>query len=120
MRRMLFCSALLLIACDGSEPVSQAPADVTPADCPELLGNNTYAAACARCHDSGLDGAPVIGQPDTWSGRSAMWRAVLTEHAKNGYLEMPARGGEDALSDEAVAAATEYMLCETWPELPRD
>jgi cytochrome c5 len=30
-----------------------------------------------------------------------MWQAVLFNHAKSGYLEMPGKGGQDELSDEA-------------------
>jgi cytochrome c5 len=33
---------------------------------------------------------------------------------------MPARGGQTDLSDRAVEAAGEFMLNETFPELPRD
>jgi cytochrome c5 len=45
---------------------------------------------------------------------------VLLEHAREGWLDMPAKGGHPYLSDRAVQAAGEYMLCETFPELPRD
>jgi hypothetical protein len=34
-----------------------------------------------------------------------MWQAVLFNHAKSGYLEMPEKGGAAELSDEAVEAA---------------
>lgn len=44
--------------------------------------------------------------------------AVLSEHAKSGYLDMRSKGGNEALADEGVAAATEYMLLKTFPELP--
>jgi len=33
---------------------------------------------------------------------------------------MPAKGGQNEFSDRAVEAAGEYMLNETFPELPRD
>jgi cytochrome c5 len=49
-----------------------------------------------------------------------MWQAVLSKHAKAGYLEMPGKGGQAELSDESVEAATEYMLGLTFPELPQD
>ena len=85
-----------------------------------LLGKETYERACASCHDEGLDGAPAIGDRGTWSERSPLWSAVLLEHAKNGYLEMPARGGYPELTDRSVEAAGEYMLSKTFPELPLD
>ena len=84
------------------------------------LGRETYKMACASCHDEGKDGAPIKGNRDSWSGRSQLWSAVLTEHAKGGYRDMPCKGGQLELSDNAVEAAAEYMLSETFPELPRD
>jgi len=84
------------------------------------LGRETYHQACAACHQDGKDDAPIKGKPETWTNRSPLWSAVLLEHAKNGYLSMPAKGGQVDLSDKAVAAAGEYMLNETYPELPRD
>ena len=85
-----------------------------------VTGQETYELACASCHDPGQGEAPAIGDRDAWSGRSDLWVAVLSEHAKSGYLDMPGKGGQATLTDEAVAAATEYMLSKTFPELPPD
>jgi cytochrome c5 len=84
------------------------------------LGKATYAAACASCHEAGEGGAPRPGRREDWSDRSNMWQAVLFNHAKSGYLEMPGKGGQDELSDESVEAAAEYMLGLTFPEMPLD
>jgi cytochrome c5 len=84
------------------------------------LGETTYASACASCHDAGEAGAPRTGVREDWSERSDLWQAVLFNHAKAGYLEMPGKGGQPELTDEAVEAATEYMLGLTFPELPKD
>ena len=84
------------------------------------LGKDTYQSACASCHDTGDHGAPVTGNRDQWEERSDMWQAVLFKHAKAGYLEMPGKGGQPDLSDEAVEAASEYMLALTFPELLKD
>ena len=84
------------------------------------LGRETYETACASCHDEGKDNSPTKGDRDSWSDRSRLWTAVLIEHAKSGYLGMPSKGGQSELSDNAVQAASEYMLSETFPELPRD
>ena len=84
------------------------------------LGSETYETACASCHDEGQDGAPTRGDRDSWANRSPLWEAVLLEHAKNGYLNMPPRGGQAGLSDRAVEAAGEFMLSETFPEMQRD
>jgi cytochrome c5 len=79
-------------------------------------GRAVYDEFCASCHDTGVEDAPAIGNPADWEGRSGLWQAVLMEHAKAGYLEMPARGGEPALTDLDVSRAVEYMLLVTYPE----
>lgn len=82
------------------------------------LGRDTYVAACAACHDEGRDGAPELGDPEAWSARSPLWESVLAAHAKAGYLQMPAKGGHTELSDEAVAAAVEYLVTWSQPDRP--
>lgn len=82
------------------------------------LGRNTYVAACAACHDEGRDGAPRLGDSAAWSARSPLWQSVLALHAQNGYLRMPAKGGDTELSDQAVAAAVEYLVTWSQPDQP--
>ena len=84
------------------------------------LGESTYQAVCAECHETGRDGAPRTGLREDWADRSDMWQAVLFNHAKSGYLDMPEKGGAPDLTEEAVEAAAEYMLDRTFPELPKD
>lgn len=96
------------------------------------LGKDVFEWACAACHDVGdavgeevsdaavANNAPQLGNRDNWSDRSPLWSAVLLEHAREGYLEMPAKGGHPYLSDRAVQAAGEYMLGVTFPEKPTD
>lgn len=84
------------------------------------LGRETYEMVCASCHDEGKDRAPIKGDRGSWSTRSQLWSTILVDHAKNGHLRMPARGGQMDLSDKALEAAVEYMLSETFPERPRD
>ncbi len=52
--------------------------------------------------------------------RSSLSQAVLPEHAKQGFLNMPAKGGEDTLSEPMVAAAADYMFERTHTDLPPD
>lgn len=84
------------------------------------LGEDVFQWACAACHASGEADVPQIRDRDNWSERSPLWSAVLLEHAREGYLEMPAKGGHPYLSDRAVQAAGEYMLGATFPEKPQD
>ncbi|MEH6570122.1 MAG: c-type cytochrome [Halioglobus sp.] len=83
-------------------------------------GHRVYMEACASCHDSGVDGAPITGQTKQWSDRSHLWEAVLFEHANAGYLSMPGKGGKQELSEYDVDAAAEYMLNVSHPDLPED
>jgi cytochrome c5 len=83
-------------------------------------GKEVYEQACASCHDEGTDGTPAIGDREAWSDRSPLWSAVLFEHSKDGYLDMPARGTNQELTDQDVDAAGEYLLSVTFPELPLD
>ena len=83
-------------------------------------GREAYSEACARCHDTGIGGAPVTRNKEDWVDRSGLWEAVMSEHANKGYLGMPARGGNARMSEYDVDAAAEYMLAITHPELPRD
>ena len=102
------------------QETGQSPVAVSWREQRLALGRDTYEQACASCHDEGTGGAPVIGDRDTWSGRSSLWSVVLLAHAKAGYLQMPAKGGHPELTDQSVEAAGEYMLGATYPELPVD
>ena len=83
-------------------------------------GKRIYETACARCHDTGALGAPVLGRTGDWQDRSSLWEAVLFEHANSGYLAMPAQSGEGGLSEYDVDAASEYLLTRSHPELLSD
>jgi cytochrome c5 len=122
----LFCLAACSAGDDdtaaGSAAISPEQREVKPTWREDrlALGKQIYEAACASCHDTGDRDAPITGNRDQWEQRSDMWQAVLFNHAKAGYLEMPGKGGQPELTDEAVEAATEYMLGLTFPELPKD
>ncbi|WP_279246594.1 c-type cytochrome [Candidatus Litorirhabdus singularis] len=83
-------------------------------------GRAAYQQACAGCHESGQDGAPVPERAADWEDRSSLWEAVLFEHAQQGYLKMPARGGDSSVSDYDAEAAAEYMLGLVYPDRLRD
>ena len=118
---LLMLSCFVLVACQQEMPASPAPEmRVAAAQAPKISGKQAYEQVCARCHESGLDGAPRTDHPEDWSGRSRLWQAVLYEHARQGYLGMPAKGGDDRLNDKVVSAAAEYMLERTYPGLPVD
>ena len=118
---MMLSLAVLCAACQQSDTGSPAapaadeeavPVHVTPAI--------AYEHACADCHETGKDNAPRTGDPEAWAGRSALWEAVLFEHAQKGDFNMPAHGLDGRFSDDEVAAAAQYMLEITHPDRPRD
>lgn len=118
--------AAMLLACSPQESstesaVTEEPVEITQSRIER--GREIYQAACARCHDEGVDGAPVIERPADWENRSRLWQALLFGHAERGYLAMPAQAGEESalgLSEEEVGAAAEYMLSITHPRMPAD
>ena len=118
--------ATLLPGCSTQPPAEPNTRGVESQPQPQLTqdrrsrGYRAYAQVCARCHDTGLDGAPITGRRDDWRERSGLWQAVLFRHAEEGYLRMPARGGDQTLGDAEVKAAAEYMLSITHPEVPAD
>lgn len=83
-------------------------------------GEAAYLEHCAGCHETGMLGAPRVGNPTDWEDRSKLWQGVLMEHAKTGYFDMPPKGGKTHLPDEVVDAAAEYMLEKTFPNRPQD
>ncbi|UNU73666.1 c-type cytochrome [Moraxella nasovis] len=72
-------------------------------------GESLYKAICSTCHDSGLIGAPKVGNAGDWGPRIAKGKATLYDHATNGFNAMPARGGAD-ISDDEVKNAVDYMV----------
>jgi cytochrome c5 len=115
---------LLLTGCGQKSPgesaLSERASEETGApDSVWVTGQRAYNDICAACHEDGLDGAPKTGDRDAWEGRSWLWEAVLFEHARSGFQEMPAKGGDVTLDDATVTKAAEYMLMLTFPDMPR-
>ncbi len=117
---LLLCCALLH-AC--APEASSAPAATKPAprkvpyfdDAKLQAGRAVWLGTCAGCHDVGIAGAPVLGDVTAWAPRIAQGREVLLARAREGFFGakgtmMPARGGNDALSDADIAAAVDYMI----------
>lgn len=123
MPRMLM-TVVLAVLCTACQPADRdrpEPVGASDADRPAYVTPETaYKEACANCHETGKDNAPRTGDPDAWAGRSALWEAVLFEHAQKGYFDMPPHGLDGRFSDDEVAAAAQYMLEITHPDRPRD
>ncbi len=119
---LLLTSLIWLTACGVDQ------ADVTPTEQPvasaldteSMSGQEIYELACGTCHDTGVGGAPISGNPADWADRSPLWQAVLMEHADAGYLDMPVKGGNEELSDQQIDTAVLYMLGVTFPNRPAE
>lgn len=99
------------------EPIAE---EITTTETAWLTGKQAYEEVCAGCHEEGLHGAPRTGDRAAWDERSWLWEAVLFEHARTGYGDMPAKGGAEDLDEATITKAAEYMLTLTYPETHRD
>jgi len=71
---------------------------------------------CAQCHQTGVSGAPVIGDRAAWTQRMKNGLDNLVRSAIRGHGGMPPRGGQADLADDEIRGAVLYMFN---PEGPR-
>ncbi|MBS0346625.1 MAG: cytochrome c5 family protein [Proteobacteria bacterium] len=118
----------LLAACGKSEaPKSEAPKAEAPAAAPAAApapvadaaadggkGLDVFKKTCVMCHQTGVAGAPKLGDKADWGPRIAQGKDVLYKHAIEGFNgskgAMPAKGGNPSLSDEEMKAAVDYIV----------
>jgi len=74
-------------------------------------GEEVYNAACIACHDTGVGGAPMLGDVAAWADRIAKGADALYASGIEGVAgtSMVAKGGCMNCSDEEVNAAVDYM-----------
>lgn len=122
-RRVLMLAAVLLLTACANDAANRSEPDtgLSPGGEPAAVdGARAYDDYCAGCHETGMLGAPIVGETSEWATRSQLWDAVLFDHAQTGYLEMPAKGGRMDLPDDIVKAAAEFMLKVTFPDRLHD
>ena len=77
-------------------------------------GTELFEQTCSTCHGQGIAGAPKAGDKAAWGPRIAKGKAVLYEHALNGYTGsagvMPPKGGRTDISDDLVKQAVDHMV----------
>jgi len=73
-------------------------------------GERIVRAQCAKCHESGKDGAPRIGDRAAWIPRLKPGFDIVVRSAINGHGAMPARGGMADLTDAEMRSAITYMF----------
>jgi cytochrome c5 len=76
----------------------------------DRTGKQVVDSVCAGCHISGKDGAPKLGDQAAWAQRASKGLDKLTANAITGVRNMPAHGGQAALSDVEMSRAVAYMV----------
>ncbi|MGH8576067.1 MAG: c-type cytochrome [Gammaproteobacteria bacterium] len=95
----------------AAAPAVQPPLQIAQAG---DKGKTVYDTACVVCHQTGVGGAPKIGDKAAWADRIAQGESTLADRAIKGFQGkagmMPPKGGRADLSDEDVKAAVSYMV----------
>ena len=78
-------------------------------------GKKVFDGLCFGCHaaTSAIPDTPRITHNDEWAPRIKKGKDTLFKHAIEGFTDkgmMPAKGGNEALSDDEVKAAVTYMV----------
>jgi len=72
-------------------------------------GKEIYTAKCAMCHDSGVAGAPKLGDQAAWKEHLATGLDHMVENAKKGIGAMPPMGMCNDCSMDELKAAVKYV-----------
>lgn len=76
----------------------------------ERSSKEVVASVCSKCHATGAQGAPKIGDKQAWSKRASQGLSSLTDHALKGIRQMPSHGGSPDLTDLEIKRAITYMV----------
>lgn len=79
----------------------------------ERSGEQVVKLQCGKCHESGLGGAPKIGDRAAWSPRLTQGIDMAVRSAIRGHGGMPSRGGMADLTDGEIRAAVAYMFSQS-------
>jgi cytochrome c5 len=102
---------------DNSRLAIKAETTAAPAGGSAALpkdGAQVFQQTCSACHGQGIAGAPKAGDRAAWAPRIAQGKAVLYQHALQGFQGsagvMPPKGGRADLSDDLIKAGVDHML----------
>ena len=72
-------------------------------------GEEVFKTVCSACHQTGVAGAPKLGDKAAWGPRIKQGEKTLLQSALKGKNAMPPKGGNPSLSDDEVARAVVYI-----------
>lgn len=76
----------------------------------DQAGREIVDAYCSQCHETGVGGAPGIGDREAWIPRLRQGLPYAVRSAVNGHGGMPPRGGAASLTDREIRNAIIYMF----------
>jgi cytochrome c5 len=87
-----------------AEPISRTAKQVP------RTGEQIYEAQCSKCHQTGVNGAPRVGDTPAWIPRLKQGMDTLVASAIKGHGGMPPRGGQADLTDAELRSAVVFMI----------
>lgn len=73
-------------------------------------GAEVIQLACAACHNTGVAGAPKLGDTKAWRARAGTGLDALVASVINGKGAMPPKGGNMSLSEDEIRRSVVTML----------
>ena len=73
-------------------------------------GKQVVDEVCIKCHGTGEQGAPKIGDKSAWRARATRGVSKLTQSAIKGIRNMPPHGARFDLTDLELKRAVTYMV----------
>src|SRR5207302_1675080 len=95
------------------QPVGRVEFGAADAAAGSRTGEQVYKAVCTNCHQTGVAGAPKLGDKAAWAPHLMHGTAGLLQSALKGKGAMPPKGGNPSLSDDDVRAAVEFMVSQS-------
>lgn len=92
--------------CTGGAAVTVAAGE--PRDPAEI-----YQTKCFSCHNTGVGGAPKVGDQAAWAPRVEKGMDTLFKNAWEGFNAMPPRGICMDCSEEEIRSTVEWMVSES-------
>src|SRR6266850_1257534 len=95
------------------QPVGRVEFGAAGAAAGSRTGEQVYKAVCTSCHQTGVAGAPKLGDKAAWAPHLMHGTDGLLQSALKGKGAMPPKGGNSSLSDDDVRAAVEFMVSQS-------